>query len=310
MELRQLRSLVTLVESDCNVSRAAERLFMVQSAVSQHILRLEEELGVHLFMRQGKRITGLTEAGEKVLQHARRVLAETGNILDVGRDHVEDRSGILRIGTTHTQARYVLPPIVKRFNRDYPRVELQIHQATPRQLVRMVLEDRVDFAICTEDLAEQPRLTTVPSYQWNRSVIAPPGHPLLLEDTIDLPALCRYPIITYVAGFTGRGHFNRILHKAGLEPHIVLTAASTDIIKTYVRERMGIGIIASMAYAPERDADLACRDLSHLFPWEVTRIAYPEGKYLRRYQEHFIALFKRSIAERVSREQQPGMRPV
>ncbi len=308
MELRQLRSLVTLVEADCNVSRAAERLFMVQSAVSQHIRRLEEELGVHLFMRQGKRILGLTEAGEKVLQHARRVLAETGNILEVGREHVEDSTGVLRIGTTHTQARYVLPPVVKRFNRTWPKVELQIHQDTPRNLVRRLLDDKVDFSICTEDLADEPRVVTVPGYQWNRSVIAPPGHPLLLEDTITLESLCAHPIITYVAGFTGSGHFNRILQKAGLEPHIVLTAADTDVIKTYVRERMGIGIIASMAYSTDKDADLAIRDLSHLFPWETTHIAYPQTKYLRRYQEHFIELFRGCVDE--AGEDVTGLRPV
>ncbi len=309
MELRQLRSLVTLVESGCNVSRAAERLFMVQSAVSQHILRLEEELGVHLFMRQGKRILGLTEAGEQVLQHARRVLAETGNILDVGREHVDDSSGVLRIGTTHTQARYVLPPVVKRFNRAWPRVELQIHQDTPRHLVRMLLDDKVDFAICTEDLAEQPHVTTVAGYQWNRSVIVPPGHPLLLEDTITLASLCAHPLITYVRGFTGRGHFDRVLQKAGVEPHIVLTAADTDVIKTYVRERMGIGIIASMAYCPRQDRDLAVRALDHLFPWEVTYIAYRENKYLRRYQEHFIDLF-RAHASESGQGAVNGLRPV
>ncbi len=308
MELRQLRSLVTLVESGCNVSRAAERLFIVQSAVSQHILRLEEELGVHLFMRQGKRILGLTEAGEQVLQHARRVLAETGNILEVGREHVEDSTGVLRIGTTHTQARYVLPPVVTRFNRAWPRVELQIHQDTPRHLVRMLLEEKVDFAICTEDLAAEPHVTTVPGYQWNRSLIAPPGHPLLLEEEPTLEALCAHPLITYVHGFTGRGHFDRSLQKAGLQPHIVLTAADTDVIKTYVRQRMGIGIIASMAYDPVQDADLAIRDLARLFPWETTHIAYPENKYLRRYQQHFIELFREHVTE-MSSEETAGLQP-
>lgn len=308
MELRQLRSLVTLVESGCNVSRAAERLFMVQSAVSQHILRLEEELGVHLFMRQGKRILGLTEAGEQVLQHARRVLAETGNILEVGREHVEDSTGVLRIGTTHTQARYVLPPVVTRFNRAWPRVELQIHQDTPRHLVRMLLEDKADFAICTEDLAEEPHAVTVPAYRWNRSLIAPPGHPLLLEDRIELTTLARHPLITYVHGFTGRGHSERVFHKAGLQPHIVLSAADTDVIKTYVRQRMGIGIIASMAYDPAQDTDLASRDLAHLFPWETTYIAYPEHKYLRRYQQHFIELFREHVTE-MSSEETAGLQP-
>lgn len=297
MNLKPLRSLITLVDNDFNVSRTADQLFLVQPAVSQHIHRLEEELGVQIFVRQGKRLVGLTEAGEKIVHYARKLLAEERNIIEIGREHIEHATGVLRIGTTHTQARYILTPVIKRFNQSYPKVELQIHQGTPQQLVEMALDDRVDFSICTELLADNPLLTTVACYQWNRSLIARQDHPLLQRRTITLKALCAYPLITYVFGFTGRGRFNNIFKKSGLHPRVVLSAADTDVIKTYVREGMGVGVIASMAYSPEQDSDLEVRDLSHLFPWEITSVAYPAGKYLRQYQQHFIDLFLSCIAE-------------
>jgi len=295
MDLKALRSLVCLVDNGFNVSRTAEQLFLVQPAVTQHIQRLEKELGLQLFVRQGKRLLGLTETGEKIVQYARKVLAETQNIIEIGRDHVEQVKGILRIGTTHTQARYVLPPVVKLFNQSYPDVELQIHQGTPQQLDKMTLEDKVDFSICTEVIADNPRLTNVPCYKWNRCLIVKKDDPILKQEQITLKTLCAHPLITYVFGFTGRSHFSTIFKKSGLQPHVVLGAADTDVIKTYVREGMGVGIIASMAYTPAQDHDLAIRDLSHLFPWEVTKIAYLEGKYLRHYQQHFIELFQSCV---------------
>lgn len=297
MKLKALHSLVSLVDNDFNVSRTAEQLFLVQPAVSQHIQRLEQELGTQLFVRQGKRLIGLTETGETIVQYARKVLAETRNIIEVGREHVAQASGVLRIGTTHTQARYVLPPVIKAFNTAYPKVELQIHQGTPQQLEEMALDDQVDFSMCTEILGENPQLTTVPCYKWNRSLIARHDHPILTRKRITLKTLSQYPIITYVLGFTGRGHFSTTFAKAGLKPRVVLSAADTDVIKTYVREGMGVGIIASMAYTPEQDRDLELRDLSKLFPWEVTVIAYPKGKYLRHYQQHFIELIQSCVAE-------------
>ncbi len=297
MDLKTLRSLVSLVENDFNVSRTAEQLFLVQPAVSQHIQRLEQELGTQLFVRQGKRLVGLTDTGETVVQYARKVLAETRNIIEVGREHVEQASGVLRIGTTHTQARYVLPPVIKAFNKAYPKVELQIHQGNPQQLEEMAMDDQVDFSMCTEVLGENPQLTTVPCYQWNRSLIALHDHPILAQKKISLKSLSQYPIITYVLGFTGRGHFSSTFSNAGLKPRVVLSAADTDVIKTYVREGMGVGIIASMAYTPKQDRDLELRDLSKLFPWEITVIAYPKGKYLRHYQQHFIELIQSCVAE-------------
>jgi LysR family transcriptional regulator, cys regulon transcriptional activator len=300
MELRQLRSLVALSDNGFSVSRTAARLHLVQPAVSQHLRLLEDELGTPLFLRHGKRLTGLTEAGAKVLGYARSTLADLANIAAVGRDHVEESRGTLRIGTTHTQARYVLPPVLRRFNEAYPEVEVQIYQATPAQLVDMALADQVDLAICTEAIGEHKGLISLPSYRWNRCLIAPHGHPVLARRPISLGVLCEYPMITYVFGFTGRGSLSSIFAKVGLHPRVVLGAVDTDVIKTYVREGMGIGVIADLAFQPEQDADLGIRDLSHLFPWEVTKIAYARDKYVRRFQQRFMDLFQQE-ADRLGR---------
>lgn len=295
MEFRQLRSLVTLVESEFSVSRSAEQLHLVQSAVSQHITRLENELELQLFVRQGKRLLGLTEAGEQIYRYANDTLSAAQSILDVSAEHLQHQRGVLRIGATHTQARYILPTIIKDFNEHYPEVEIQIHQSTPENLAEMALRNDVDIAICTEALAGHEGLISHPCYQWNRSLITLPNHPLAKLKTINLKKLCDYPIITYVHGFTGRGHFDQVLNKAGLSPHIVLTAADTDVIKTYVTEGMGIGIIASMAYDEKIDHGFHCIDLSRLFPWESTKIAYKKGRYIREYQMYFIELFQNTL---------------
>jgi len=295
MELRQLNSLLTLVETDFSVSRTAEKLHLVQSAVSQQLARLEDELGSKLFVRHGKRLTGLTAMGEEVLVYARRILASTQSIHDIGREQIESTRGVLRIATTHTQARYVLPIVIKSFTDDYPDIELEIHQGTPQQLVEMAINDQVDISICTEALSQHPELNTISCYSWNRSAILMPDHPLAKQRRISLKQLCDYPIITYVFGFTGRSHFSKTFQDAMLNPRVVLSAADTDVIKTYVREGLGVGIIASMAYTSEQDSDLLLKDLSHIFPWEITKIAYLKDKYLRGYQQHFIDLFQKFV---------------
>jgi LysR family cys regulon transcriptional activator len=292
MELRQLNSLVALVENEFSVSRTAERLHLVQPAVSQHLKQLEEELGTRLFRRKGKRLIGLSDAGERVLHYARNILADTANILAVGQEHVSEETGTLRIATTHTQARYVLPPIVRRFSEAYPAVELQMFEGTPSELVNMLQEDKVDFAICTEALGEHPELLAIPCNRWNRCLIAPKSHPVMAYKELTLEVICNYPIITYLAGFTGRGHLNATFGKEGLTPRVLLSATDTDVIKTYVREGMGIGIMADLAYEAETDSDLAMRELNHLFPWEVTKIGYRKDKYLRTYHQRFIETFQ------------------
>lgn len=295
LDLRQLHTLVALVNNDFSVSRTADKLFLVQSAVSQQIKRMEQELNVELFTRKGKRITGLTRFGEQVEQQALDAIHSVNNIHRLAEDALRQAEGVLRIGCTHTQARYILPPVIRQFYRKHPDVELQMHQGTPQQLVEWAVNDIVDFSICTEELAQAKRLESVPCYKWNRSLIAPPGHPVMKRKQPRLEDLCKYPIITYVKGFTGRQNLDETFRRAQLRPDMVLSAADTDIIKTYVLDGLGIGIIASMAYNDKLDSALVARDLSKLFPWEVTRIAYLKNKYIRRHEEEFISLFQSTV---------------
>ncbi|MCP4769357.1 MAG: LysR family transcriptional regulator [Gammaproteobacteria bacterium] len=297
MDIRQLQSLIKLIDCNFSVTRAADKMFIVQSAVSQHLKKLEDELEADLFIRKGKRLIGLTEIGDLVAAHARMALASVNSIHAIGRDYINQGDGVLRIGTTHTQARYVLPPVIKAFNKAYPQVEVQIHQGTPKQLVQWAANDELDFSICTEALADSNKLTNIPCYKWNRSLITLADHPLQKIDDLRLEDLCHYPLITYVYGFTGRGHFSDTFREAGLVPHVVLSAADTDIIRTYVLEEMGIGIIASMALDEPDNGITRNRDVSHLFPWEVTRIAYLNNKYLRHYEQTFIDLFLDYVAK-------------
>lgn len=297
MDLKQLKALITISENDFNISLAAEQLNLVQSAVSQQISRFEEEIGVKLFNRKGKRLSSLTPMGEEILVYAYQTLANANSILEIAHDHINEFEGTLRLGATHTQAQYILPPVIKAFSQEYPEVELQIHQGTPQQLVNRALHDEVDFAICTEALSQSSDLVSMPSYNWNRSLITLKDSPLIENKEITLNTLSNYPIVTYVHGFTGREVFNETFKKAGLNPQIVLSAADTDVIKTYVRNGMGVGVIANMTYLPDKDSDLELRDLSHLFPWETTKIAYKKDKYLRRHQQRFIDLFQRNVLE-------------
>lgn len=297
MEIRQLHTLITLINNDFNVSQTAGKLFLVQSAVSQQLKRLEQELDCDLFIRKGKRLIGLTEMGKQVEQQARDAIHSVRNIERMAEDHKQLAQGILRIGCTHTQARYILPPVINLFNRHYPDVELQMHQGNPQQLVQWAANDVVDFSICTEELAQSEKLESIPCYRWNRCLIALPGHPLLELDKPGLEDLCEYPIITYVMGFTGRGHFDQSFREARLKPNTVLSAADTDIIKTYVLDGLGIGIIASMAYNEKVDDSLCFRDLGYLFPWETTRIAYLKHRYIGRHQKTFIELLLDTIRQ-------------
>lgn len=297
MQFKQLQTMITLINSDFSVSLTAEKLFLVQSAVSQQLKRLEQELGAPLFERKGKRLTGLTELGYQVEQQARESLNAVNNIKLLSQDQQNQSEGILRIGCTHTQARYILPPVIKAFNQTYPLVEFQMHQGNPLQLVEWAGNDRVDFSICTEELAESSKLQSIPCYRWNRSLITLPGHPLQKISKPTLHDLCDYPLITYVVGFTGRQHFNNSFKQAGLKPNTVLSAADTDIIKAYVLDGLGIGVIANMSYQSKTDKGLLKVDLSHLFEWETTRIAYLKNKYLRHYQKTFIELFLQFIRQ-------------
>ena len=295
MELRQLHTLIALIDNDFSVSRTAEKLFLVQSAVSQQLKRLEQELDCELFIRKGKRLTGLTEFGRQVEQQAHYAIQSVKNIQRMAQDAQQLSQGVLRIGCTHTQARYILPPVISLFNRSYPDVELQMHQGNPQQLVEWAANDMVDFSICTEELAQSEKLESIPCYRWNRCLITLPDHPLLKIKNLRLADLCDYPVITYVMGFTGRKSLDETFQHARLKPNIVLSAADTDIIKTYVLDGLGTGIIASMAFNENIDKSLRFKDLSDLFPWEITRIAYLKNKYIHHHQQTFVDLFLETI---------------
>lgn len=290
MEHRQLLSLATLVETGYNVTEAAHRLNLVQSAVSQHLTRLENELGTKLFVRRGKRLVALTADGESVLGHARKLLSEYQNILAVGQDHVAEAEGVLRLGTTHTQARYVLPPIIRQFRERYPQIALQIIQDSPAHLVKMLLSDHIDLSVCTEEVEQHSELEAISCYRWNRVLIAPHHHPILERKPLSLETICQYPLITYSYGFTGSARLRSTFARAGLKPNVIISALDSDVIKTYVRENMGLGLLAEMAVSRHGDEDLSVHPLSHLLPWERTYLAYHKDKYLRKFQQYFIEI--------------------
>ncbi len=291
MNLKQLRCIHEIVRHDFNASRAAEALCTTQPAVSAQVRQLEEELGIRIFERNGKRLTGLTEPGQRVAALARQVLTGVEDIRRVGSDFRAEDEGTLVIATTHTQARYALPETIRAFRARYPKVRLRIRQGAPTDLCRMVLEGEADFAIATEAIPDTPGLTMLPCYRWNRCLVAPHDHPLLRVQPLTLEALARHPIITYDFAFAGRSVVERAFAKAGLKPDVVLTALDSDVIKHYVALGLGVGILAKMAYDPEQDRALAMRDLAHLFPDSTTHLGYRKGRYLRGFMIDFITRF-------------------
>jgi LysR family cys regulon transcriptional activator len=289
VNLQQLRYLCAIVDHGLNVSDAAEALFTSQPGISKQVRLLEEELGVRVFVRQGKRFTSLTPAGEALVATARRALGEIENLKRVGAEFRNDDAGTLAIATTHTQARYVLPPVLRDFAARYPKVRLVLHQGNPVQVAEHTVRGEVDVGIATESLSNYGELVTLPCYQWNRCVLVPRGHPLAKVKPLTLAAVARYPIITYDFAFTGRSQINAAFDAAGLAPNVVLTALDADVIKTYVELGMGVGIVAEMAYDAVRDAGLTELDAGHLFAPSTTRLALRRGVFLRGYVYDFIA---------------------
>jgi LysR family cys regulon transcriptional activator len=298
MKLQQLRYLVEVARSGLNVSEAAETLFTSQPGVSKQIKMLEDELGVVIFERSGKRLTAVTEPGRRVLEIAGRVLQEVANIKRVSEEYAGGDSGSLVVATTHTQARYALPTVVKRFIERHPQVRLSMHQGSPTQIAEWTLKSEADIAIATESLDQYSQLVMLPCCQWGHSLVAPDAHPILDETGITLAALARWPLITYDPAFAGRSLINRAFERAELVPNIVLTAIDADVIKTYVSLGLGLGIIASMAYDPARDQGLQARDVSQLFGLNTTRIGLRRGTYLRRFEYDFIELFASHLSKR------------
>lgn len=299
MNLQQLRYLNEIVRHDLKISDAAETLYTSQPGISKQIKLLEEELGIEILVRNGKRITGITEPGKAILDIARRMLCDAENLKQVGQEFSSQDSGSLTIATTHTQARYALPAIVKQFIKRYPRVKLGLHQGSPTQIAQQVLDGEADIAIATESLSMYDELVTLPCYEWHHCIITPPKHPLLAEKKLTLEKIAQYPIITYDFAFSGRGKINAAFEARNLTPNIVLTAIDADVIKTYVELGLGIGILAQMAFIPERDKYLRMMDTGNLFQPSITRIAIRRNEYLRGYAYHFIELFAPHLTREV-----------
>jgi len=299
MNIQQLRYIPEVARGGSNVSDAADALFTSQPGVSKQIRLLESELGIEIFVRHGKRLVDITEPGRAVLAIAERVLHDLGNLQQVGEEFANEASGSLSIATTHTQARYVLPRVVRDFMQRYPQVRLSLHQGNPRQVCEMVLDGTADIAIATEAIADYDDLVMLPCYQWNRCVVATPRHPILRESPLTLEAIARYPIITYDDAFTGRSHINKAFLGRGLKPNVVLTAIDSDVIKKYVELDLGVGILARMAYDPEEDRKLGMADASHLFESSTTRIGLRRRAWLRAYVYAFIEGFAPHLTRRM-----------
>lgn len=305
MKLQQLRYLAEVVRRGLNVSEAAHALHTSQPGVSKQIRALEDELGVQVFVRHGKRLVSVTEPGKAVVAIAERILSEAQNLRRAGEEFANDQLGTLTIAATHTQARYALPKAVAAFKRRYPKVKLVIHQGNPTQICEQVLTGEADLCVATEAIAEYPDLISMPVYQWNRCVVVPPRHPLLKAVPLTLEKLVEYPIVTYDFAFANRSLVERAFENRGLQPNVVLTALDSDVIKTYVELGLGIGILAKMAFDPKRDANLRAIDASHLFESSTTRLGIKRNAYLRRYAYEFIEFFAphlpRSVVERAVR---------
>lgn len=291
MKLQQLRYLSAIAKHNLNISAAAESLYTSQPGVSKQIRLLEDELGVEIFNRNGKHLSHITPAGRKIIERAEVILQEVRNIQTVAADFRNDQIGTLSIATTHTQARYALPPIIQTFRTRYPEVNLQIQQGSPAQIAELAVSGEVDFAIATEAAELFEDLIMMPCYVWNRSVIVPQNHPLTQLSQLTLEAIAQYPLVTYVFGFTGNSKLDEAFRQAHLNPKVVFTATDTDVIKTYVRLGLGVGIIAAMAFDTERDQDLVNLEASHLFSASITRIGFRRGSLLRGYMYDLIQLF-------------------
>jgi LysR family cys regulon transcriptional activator len=296
MKLQQLRFLAEVARRDLNVSAAAEALFTSQPGISKQIKALERELGIEIFIRNGKRLTAVTEPGQAVLAIAERLLVEAANLKRAGAEFAGEKLGTLTIAATHTQARYALPKAVAAFKRRYPDVQIVIHQGNPTQICEQVAAGEADLCVATEQIAEHPALAALPCYQWNRCVVVKPRHPLLKAGPLTLEAIAKYPIVTYDFAFANRSMVNRAFEQRGLKLEVVLTAADADVIKTYVELGLGVGIMAKMAFDPKRDRQLRAIDASHLFPSSTTRLGIKRGAYLRRYAYDFIELFAPNLS--------------
>jgi len=291
MKLQQLRYICEIANHNLSVSAAAQHLYTSQPGISKQVRLLEDELSVQIFERNGKNLTSVTPVGQQVIDIANQILEQVRNIKQIARESNDEKRGTLTIATTHTQARYVLPTVIQQFIAEYPEVALHMHEGTPIQISDLAARGQVDFAIATEALELFDDLVMMPCYRWNRCVLVPHAHPLTQIESLTLAHLAEYPLVTYLFGFTGRSQLDDAFEAARLKPNVVFTATDADVIKTYVRLGLGVGIVARMAYAPEQDSDLCALDASHLFESSVTSIGFRRGMFLRSYMYGFIEQF-------------------
>jgi LysR family cys regulon transcriptional activator len=302
MNFQQLRIIREAVRRDFNLTEVANALYTSQSGVSKHIKDLEDELGIELFVRRGKRLVGLTEPGKELATIVERILIDAGNAKRLAEQFANRDTGQLTVATTHTQARYALPEVVARFKAAFPKVHLALHQGSPEEIVDLLRNGDADIGIATEALADEADLASFPWYEWRHSVIVPQSHPLAGRKVLNLAELADEPLITYHEGFTGRARIDRAFQEAGLVPDIVMSALDADVIKTYVELGLGIGIVASMAFHPKKDEGLVRLDGPDEFLTNTTRIAVRRGHYLRGFAYRFVELCSSHISEAALRE--------
>jgi len=307
MNLQQFRFVRETVRRDFNLTEAARMLYTSQPGVSKAIIEFEDELGVKIFERHGKRVKGLTKPGVAVTQIIDRIMREVDNLKKVSDEFARRDEGGLVIACTHTQARYYLPKVIPAFRQQFPRVRLSLAEGSPRQLANMVLQEQADIAIATESLALTPGLVTLPCYSWEHTVVMRPDHPLAdLKSSearrLSLEQLAQYPIVTYEPAFSGRATIDEVFAAQGVHPDIVLEAIDADVIKTYVDVGLGIGIIAGVAYDPRRDSNLVGIPVGRLFGTHTTRVGIKEGVFLRDYVHTFLSMLAPSLTREVVQE--------
>lgn len=288
MNFQQLRIIRETVRQEFNLTEVANALYTSQPGVSKHIKDLEDELGIEIFIRRGKRLLGLTEPGKELVQVVERILLDTQNLRRIADQFASRETGHFVVATTHTQARYALPKIIKWFKADYPKVHLTLLQGSPQEIAELVVSGRADIGIATEAVNKVPELASFPFYSWHHAIIVPLGHPLLALEKVTIEELAEYPIITYHEGFTGRAHVDAAFTEAGVVPDIVLSAIDADVIKTYVALGLGVGVVASVAFDAEQDRGLQVIEVPELFPANTTHLAVRRGTYLRSYAHAFI----------------------
>lgn len=308
MNFQQLRIIRETVRRNFNLTDAAQALLTSQSGVSKHIRDLEEELGVEIFVRRGKRLLGLTDPGREVVAVAERILLETENLTQISNQLSKSDTGTLHIATTHTQARYMLPAIIARFKVSFPDVRLILHQASPKEIATIILEGRTDVGIATDALDDHPGILAFPYFTWSHAVVVPKEHPLRQVAPLTLEAIADYPIITYDEGLTGRARIDQAFEKAGIVPDIAMSALDADVIKAYVELGLGVGIIAEMAFDPRRDEALTLLSCGHLFSPSTSSLAIRRGRFLRSYVYRFIELCAPELTEQKVRRAEFGQR--